>query len=83
MGSVKKPQTSAKAEGKTAAQRHQASTGKKKGGPKTWNHSHHPPHQQERAKNGRHEGRNLITWTRKSNTLSHFCCWFDGWLGLP
>jgi hypothetical protein len=38
---------------------------KKKGAAKDWNHSHALPGQEELRKNGRHEGRNLITWTRE------------------
>jgi hypothetical protein len=39
---------------------------KKKGTPnKDWNFTHHLPNKDTLAKNGRHEGRNLITWTRK------------------
>ncbi len=77
MGSAKKPQTPAKADGKTAAQRHHTSSptspftptktpsSRKKAPstPKPW--SHIPPRQDEKSKNGRHEGRNLITWTRE------------------
>jgi hypothetical protein len=39
--------------------------GKKKNDSKTWNYSHLPPKADEMSKNGRHEGRNLITWTRQ------------------
>ncbi len=79
MGSTKKPQTPAKAEGKTAAQRHHSAGSspspytptkipgsKKKSAAtptKAWSHVH--PRQEDKSKNGRHEGRNLITWTRE------------------
>lgn len=31
----------------------------------TWAYTHIPPRQDERRKNGRHEGRNLVVWTRE------------------
>ena len=39
---------------------------KKKGVKKEWTYTHNLPTKEERKKNGRTEGRNLITWNRKS-----------------
>ncbi|TPX13200.1 uncharacterized protein E0L32_006400 [Thyridium curvatum] len=41
-----------------------ASTRKRSSAKKNWNHSHLPPLPEDRGRNGRQEGRNLITWTR-------------------
>lgn len=39
--------------------------GRKKKTRKAWPYTHIPPKPEDTARNGRHEGRNLITWTRK------------------
>ena len=54
MGSTKK--TPAKA-AKTAAESRQQG--------KEWNYTHIPPSSDDRFKNGRRVGRNLVTWTSK------------------
>ncbi|KAK3946306.1 hypothetical protein QBC46DRAFT_348892 [Diplogelasinospora grovesii] len=41
-----------------------ASKRKSKSAEKAWNYTHHLPNPDQKKKNGRMEGRNLITWTR-------------------
>jgi len=76
MGSVKKTPAKAKKEAKPAALHSKQAPGsvvksttktkKKKATPvkKVWNYTHHLPSAEMKAKNGRHEGRNLIAWNR-------------------
>ena len=48
-----------------------------RGTPKVWNFTHVPPNQEDRAKNGRQEGRNLITWTRRFIFLADLFYWLE------
>jgi len=52
--------------GAARAAKSKKAAGKKPATEKEWNYTHMPPDPDQRKKNGRVEGRNLITWNRKT-----------------